>query len=82
MGSPIYSYEQSKSKVEQLGCKNTILEFIFNVEDVPEIELIKQTDMAINDFMINPNGIASRLALLQETCLNRNLSPTKNLLDI
>lgn len=64
MGSPIYSYEQSKAKVIELGYKNSPLEFVFNVEDVPEEELIKQTDMAIDDFIANPNGLASKLVLL------------------
>lgn len=82
LGSPIYSYEQSRSKALQIGCKNSLLEFVFNVEDVPEPELISETDKAISDFMANPNSFASRLALLQETCLNRNLVPSKNLLDL
>ena len=75
LGSPIYSYEQSRAKALQLGFKNSLLEFVFNVEDVPEPELISETEKAISGFMANPNNFASRLALLQEICLNRNLVP-------
>lgn len=82
LGSPIYSYEQSRAKAVDNGWKNSLLEFVFNVEDVPKPALISETDKTIDDFMANPNRFASRLALLLETCLNRNLVPSKNLLDL
>lgn len=40
LGSPIYSYEQARAKAAEVSQRNPVLEFLFNIEDVPESQLL------------------------------------------
>ena len=88
LGSSTTSYDWAKTKAEDLFKNFEVsesitskLNYIFEVENVPDAALKEETSSLIKEFLSNPKQVVHKLILLQEICLLRKVVPENNLFD-
>jgi hypothetical protein len=87
-GSPVFSYAQGKDSadkmfahLEEQGQGDQIsqikgyLDFIINLEMIPNQAIKKETLKAMDEFIKYSPLFSYKLALLQELCLNKEILP-------
>lgn len=79
-GSSIFTYEQVRAKADEKA--KELLKTVIEAEMIDDQQLLIYTTDLTQKFLYDPVSISSKLALYQELCLQRKVTPKTVLLDV